>query len=271
MWWHHHPLFELSEKGFSKPRKGRENEYNEFNEMRERAAWTYELVRRLGLLLRRTKTEFHARDLPSVDVLRTLEGMPIYVELPCAWQDTVGSSVKFCLGIRPVTIHPDLLPKTAKDYAELPKCAFDLTASEERLKAHFLLMISSLMAARGLTKERRNKHLSKNKDKPRLSPRWDQLDFVCDPTRFKGGDSKPERLAGNLERIALSQVEAVALGMSIAIQEEQLRSASTRKPVWWCSVSIPKVPIQIRPVMSAFSTTRYPCAEHLLKILRGRG
>jgi hypothetical protein len=265
MWWHSHPLFVLPKGKLPEPRKGKEDEYNQFREHYERAAWTYELVRRLRLVLNLPKLK--GCKPPPAFIVEVMETLPVFVELPLVWVTAIAASLNFHFGFRPVSVSPSLLPKGAKGYAELPRMAFDLTASYGSLAEHFLSIVDSLRAEHGIPRERRTSHMSKNKGKTKRGASWHHLDYICDPINVACPDCKPARLASNLAQTALSNVDAVALGVLIAIEEEQVLPAVAGRPVW-CrpGISIPKVPVKIKPVMSSHSTTRYPSAEHLAKI-----
>lgn len=266
MWWHSHPLFVLPKGKLPEPCEGKEDEYKHFRKHHAREAWTYELVRRLRLVLRLPHLE--AYKPPPDFVLRTLEELPIYVELTSEWREAIAASLNFHFGSRPVALDPDLLPTSATGYAELPRMTFDLTASDSGLKAQFLSMVNSLRTEHGIRRERRKTHMSKNKGKSSRTAQWHHLDYVCDPIGVPCPDPKPERLARNLAKNALSYVEAVAIGVLFSLQKEQQRSAHPGRQLWWPRFSVPKVPIQIKPAKAALSTTRYPCAEYLASITR---
>ena len=76
MWWHHHPVFLVDDKGISRTRSGQEREYDNAWEYRERAAWTYELVRRLGTMVE-DKLPI-GLPIPSAAMMENLAGLVPY-------------------------------------------------------------------------------------------------------------------------------------------------------------------------------------------------
>lgn len=284
MWWHHQRHFEFTDKGNIRAREGYKQEFSQFWKQRERAAWTYELVRRLRLVLNLDGVK--DCNLPPGFLTQTMEKFPAYIELTPAMQEAVTDNLNLHLGLRPITLNPELLrqnpsplplppllrdssasdlpPQKITGYAELPSMAFDLMAGDEPLVEKFLLTINSLRIEHGIPRKRRQKHMSKNKGK-RKSARWDHLDFVCDPIRYKTADCSPRRCARKLAKTALAYADVVAFGVFCVWPDEQDEINFKKKAAGLDDDQIAKTLDKLTCFPLKYSETYYPFAQHLAK------
>lgn len=245
MWWHHHPVFQLDEWGNSSPRPGQEKEFQLGWTPHERAAWTYELVRRLENMLQNNWP--CNQPIPSKDILQTLTQLPPYNVRHPAGKTMIGGGVVSQLGIRPVSLSFELLREIhegpgipssmVEGYARIPLVLFDLTANDEPLKARFMEMINELRVERRLERRPKNQGSSHRKMK------WHNLDYAHDPATFECPEKNESRCRSDLVKTALASVEAIAFGAIIALLKEQPSH-------------------RVEPLFEVLHSFDEPCCEH---------
>jgi len=240
MWWHHHPVFTVQLVGTSKPRPGQKQEFERFWKYRERAAYTYELVRRLKTMVESAYPA--SSQMPSPEILQTLAELPRYDELVPEWREPITDCLNAACGIRPLSVNPNAIPPPVKGYFVLD--AIDVTAGIETLQDWLEGQLNQIRKRHGLEPGRGERGVSRNRG-PHLKPHWDHLDYVCDRRRFVCADVDKRRFERNRFKDAIDNVEAVALGILHARLKEKPQLAK-RLRLGFSGCEIPKVPYEQR-------------------------
>jgi hypothetical protein len=240
MWWHHHPVFTVQLLGTSKPRPGQKPEFMRVWKYRERAAYTYELVRRLRAMVEAAYSDSSPE--PAPEILQALAELPPYDELSAAWREPITDSLNFACGIRPLSVNPNAIPPSVKGYFVLD--AIDVTAGIETAQDWLEDQVNQIRKRHGLEPGRGERGVSRNRG-PHLKPHWDHLDYVCDRRRFDCADVDKRRFERNRFKDAIDNVDAVALGILHACLKEKPQLAKRlRLGIGGCD--IPKVPFEQR-------------------------
>lgn len=163
--------------------------------------------------------------VPPMAIVRTLAQLPSFDRLSSAGQRMLLACLNGRLGIRPVSMPGELhstitqhglkIPCPYEHYGSIGNVSFDLTASDETLKEHFLDLINQLRADFRIANPARNKGV------PHRKVKWHNLDYAHDPIRFRCPQQNVSRCRSDLLAAACEHIESVAVAAYFSYFMEQ--------------------------------------------------